>query len=169
LQIYSIKFLRLNIQDLLFFNGKKLLKFVIVLLSLFISAFSFKNGDLKLIQSTSEKWRSGINGGGSGTEFYIKIKINTNKKIVFDSLWVNNTWLPTFLSNTSKSISQAPITFAKKDTLILRASQLNSNQTNVLASSKKINGDGLLRYFVNGKVKYLLIKKIDSIKTNNRP
>lgn len=88
---------------------------------------------------------------------------------MFDSLWINNNWLPTFLSNTGKRISQAPITLAKNDTIIVRASQLNSNQTNVLASPKTINGDGLLRYFVNGKIKYLAIKKIETIRTNNRP
>jgi hypothetical protein len=164
-----IKQINSHIQALHCSKRNKLFKFIVVLLSLFVFSFSFRNGDIKLIQCTSEKWVSGIRGGGSGTEFYVKVKINTNKKIVFDSLWVNNRWLSIFLLKTSKSISQTSITFAKNDTIIVRASQSNSNQATLLTVPKEINGDGLLRYFVNGKVKHLLIKKIEPIRTNYRP
>jgi hypothetical protein len=141
----------------------------IIIVGFTLSAFSFKKGDLKLIESTSESWHSGINGGGSGTEYYFKIKIITDKKLVFDSVWVNNKCLASFLSSNNNTITQNPILFSKNDIVSLRVSDLSLSKTPSSVAPIKYKGDALLRYYLNGKIKYLIIKKIVPKQSINRP
>lgn len=148
---------------------KSFIQLVLIIVGCTLSAFSFKKCDLKLIESTSESWHSGINGGGSGTEYYFKIKITTDKKLQFDSVWVNNKCFATFLSSLDNSISQNPILFNKNDIVILRVSDLSLNKTPTSTPPIKYKGDALLRYYINGKVKYITIKNIVPKQNINRP
>ena len=134
-----------------------------------LSAIVCQQSNVKLIDASSKKWTSGLQGGGSGIEYYFKIKILTEQKIEFDSLWIKNKSLKTYLANKEKSISNGPISFSKNDTIVLRASDLNSKK-NAASSGFPINYNGaaLIKYFINGKSFYLQVKKIKEIQSVNR-
>ncbi|MBK9284753.1 MAG: hypothetical protein IPM51_10610 [Sphingobacteriaceae bacterium] len=142
---------------------------ILVALTFVLLAFSIIKCDLKLVGATSERWNSGINGGGSGTEYYFNIKINTAKNLQFDSVWVNGKCLPTYISNTSLSVSQNPVNFKKNETITLRASDLSLNNTISISKPVKYKGDALIRYYLDDKTKYLIIKKITPKESINRP
>lgn len=142
---------------------------VLVALTFALLAFSIIKCDLKIVEATSERWNSGINGGGSGTEYYFKIKINTAKNLQFDSVWVNGKCLSTYISNTSLSVSQNPVNFKKNDMITLRASDLSLNNTISKSNPIKYKGEALIRYNLDGKTKYLIIKKITPKESINRP
>ncbi len=148
----------------------RLLRVLLPLLVIFCCSFIPKKENIQLIDATYENWTSGINGGGSGKEYYIKIKILTENKIVFDALWVNNKSFKTYLANNRKYVSSAPITFTKNDTITVRVSE-NSSQTNIpkVKAPIRYKGDALLRYFINNKPYYLTIQKLQQIDSPNRP
>ena len=148
-----------------------MIKFTIIFAStcFLLFGFSLKQNNVKLVEATSEKWISGQNGGGSGTEYFMKIKILTDQKIVFDSLWFNNKSLPTYLSQTNSSISSEPVSFVKNDIVVVRVSDLSSSANKIIKPPLKYKGEGILRYFVNGKAFYLIIKKFKQIPSINRP
>ena len=131
--------------------------------------FSIKQSNIKIIEATSEKWTSGQNGSGSGTEYSIKIKVLSAEKIEFDTLWINNISLGTFLTQNSSAISSDPIKITKGETIIVRASDLGSANNKTAPPLAKYKGAGLLRYFVNGKAFYIVIKKFKPIQQTNRP
>jgi hypothetical protein len=141
---------------------KQFIAFLIFSCVLFFSSFTSKQSVLKLIDASSEKWISGINGGGSGTEYYLKIKILTAQTIKFDSIWMNDKVFGSYLANNKKSVSNNPTTFSKNDTVTVRVSDFSKNKTIKAKYPIKYTGAALLRYYVNGKIRYL---KIDSIKT----
>lgn len=151
-------------------------KFIIFILSvsLLIASFSsIKKSPIKLISASSESWSSGTNGGGKGTEYYIKIKILSSNKVEFDSLFINNKGFKTHLANPNKGITSAAITISKNDTVTVRVSDITFpnrpivSQNNI--STKKYKGEALLKYYNNGKVNYLVIKKICKTQSINRP
>ena len=133
------------------------------------SSFLCKKYAIKLIDASSQNWVSGIQSGGSGTEYYFKIKILTEQKIDFDSLWVKNESFKTYLANKGNGISGKPITFSKNDTITLRASDLSKKNNTTLKTPINYKGVALLRYFVKNKEYYLSIEKIKTIPSINRP
>lgn len=147
-------------------NAGRLL--VIVLFSTFFVSASFFKKDLKLLSANSETWSGGLAGSGSGKEYYFKIKIQTSKPITFDSVWVNNKMLPTYVSNNSLSISQEPIKFKYNDTIILRASERSLSPNPPYKSPIKFSGVATIRYYLDGKIKYLNVKEITNTKPVNR-
>jgi hypothetical protein len=124
-----------------------------------------------LISATSESWRAGIPGGGSGTEYYFKLKITTSENIKFDSAWINNKHFKVFIAKESVSISNEPIKYTKDDIITLRISDLNNQISESKKAKPPINYDGaaLIAYIVNEKSQYLIIKEIIKQKSINRP
>lgn len=131
--------------------------------------FSLKQNNVKLIEATSERWSSGQNGGGSGKEYTIKIKILSSAKIEFDSLWINNISLSTFLANDGPAISSGPKNISKNDIVIVRCTEINSVKNKTMKAPIKYKGEGLLRYFINQQPNYIVIKKFKLIKNTNQP
>ena len=125
----------------------------------------------KLLSAISENWTAGIPSGGSGTEYYVKIKIITTEKIVFDTLWINNTAFETFISKESTSVSDKPIQYSKGDIITVRATELKNQNIKpaTVIPPIKYNGAALIGYRINGKQEYFTVTEIKKQSSRNRP
>lgn len=140
-----------------------------------------KKNYFTLLDASYQNWTAGIRGGGSGTEYYFKIKIATDESIVFDTTWINNKALKINVSkNTVGKISNTPPVILQNDTVILRSSVFNPSkdsptykQDNTTVTNAKppieYTGSALLRYYVNSKPYYFIIEDIRKTEGVNRP
>ena len=113
-----------------------------------------------LLSASSKSWISGVYGGGSGTEYVIKITILTSKQLDFDSLWLNNSLLKLFVAQGS-SVSNMQINIKKGDEVTLRATDIHDKNTmsNIRPPFNFI-GEALLYYRVNEERKYYIVSEI---------
>lgn len=125
----------------------------------------------KLLTTISESWTAGIQSGGSGIEYYLKIKITTGEKIFFDTLWINNKAFNIFISKESSSVSSEPVKFGNGDIITLRATDLRNQYTKTVTVNPPINyiGAALFGYSINGKQEYFIVKEIKKQISPNRP
>lgn len=163
-----------NLYSLKIFLKDKFLPALKISAGIFIfllhTSFCIKSDYIKLIEATSKYSASGIKGGTNSTEYYFKIKILTEEKIDFDSLWIEKKVFNPFIANSKPSISNQAPTFFKNDTITLRVSDLQSkNSSSVATSPIKYKGSALLIYKVKDSSHYLVIKKIKIIQAVNRP
>jgi hypothetical protein len=124
----------------------------------------------KLLNATSESWTAGVANGGSGIDYYFKIKITTSSNIKFDTAWINNKAFEIYISKETNSVSSQPIKFGNGDTITVRVSDLknqNSKSVNV-NPPKKYDGAALVGFTVNGKRNYFNIKEIKKQTSPNR-
>jgi hypothetical protein len=123
-----------------------------------------------LLSATSQSWTSGIAGGGSGTEYYFKIKVNTADKLLFDSAWVNNKAFQVFISKETKSISNEPIKYGNGDVISIRISDIKNQNIKITNSNTipKFEGAALISFTVNDKIEYFIIKEIKKQNSPNR-
>ena len=86
-------------------------------------AQTIQSNPLQLYEATYNYWTSGIKGGGTGTEFYIKAISNSNQ-IGIDSLIIGNTTLKTISkSNSMDNYSDiGGVLYSTGDTIYIRAS-----------------------------------------------
>jgi hypothetical protein len=124
----------------------------------------------QLLHAAYEDWAAGIEEGGRGREYYFTIKISSSSKLRFDSLWVDGHAFPISVTKTRGPISNAPVTWKKGDTIILRASHMQQAGINTkrISPPYKFKAAALIRYYVNGKKRYLTINKIQKLQTPNR-
>lgn len=148
-------------------------KLLALIVYIFVSSFFYSSKRvIKEINSYSENWVAGVQGGGRGIEYYFNFKILTADKIEFDTLWINNKAFKTYLQNNKKTVSDKPITFSKNDTVVVRASEFVNERipTNQVAKAPiSYKGTALLRYTVNKKNYYYSIKKIIKKESIYRP
>ncbi len=125
----------------------------------------------KLLNATSESWTAGIPSGGSGTEYYFKIKISTTENIKFDTAWINNKAFEIYISKETNSVSSQPIKYGNGDTITLRVSDLKNQKSKSVNVNppKKYDGAALVGFTVNGKRNYFTVKEIKKVKSHNRP
>jgi hypothetical protein len=121
---------------------------------------SCSNKHFTILSATSTQIQSGINGGGKTIEYFFKLKINTDKLIIFDSVWVNNKVYPTYLASRSITISQEPVTFKNHDTIMVRVSQISQVNSIKIKPPIKNNAEAILMYYLLGKKQYYKINKI---------
>jgi len=124
----------------------------------------------KLLNATSESWTAGVANGGSGIDYYFKIKITTSSNIKFDTAWINNKAFEIYISKETNSVSSQPIKYGNGDTITVRVSDLknqNSKSVNV-NPPKKYDGAALVGFTVNGKRNYFNIKEIKKQTSPNR-
>ena len=123
-----------------------------------------------LLSATSQSWTAGIPSGGSGIDYYFKVKINTEEKISFDSAWINNSSFEIFISKETAAISSQPIKFSKGDNIILRVSEIKNKNIKKQNSKPPIeyNGAALISYKVTDKQEYFIIKEIKKQTSPNR-
>ena len=147
-----------------------LVNVLLIFAAVFACSFNKQKNDVSVVDATYENWTSGVNGGGSGTEYYIRIAILSSNNITFDSLWINKRSYKTYIANSGKGISSAPITFAKNDTITLRVSATNKVKSQRLSKAPiNFKGDALLRYHSNNKQCFLVIKKLTLVSNPNQP
>jgi hypothetical protein len=152
---------------------------LIAFLMIAIACKSVNNTDLKrisksdafsLLEATSQNWTAGIPSGGSGTEYYFTVKINTADRVTFDSAWIHDKAFGLFISKNVTSVSQEPVQFSKGDTITLRVTDLvNQNVTTVNSKPPfSFEGAALISYKVKDKQFYYLIKEITRLPPLNR-
>ncbi len=109
--------------------------------------FNEAKTNVKILSSTSQEWVAGIQEGGSGTNYELKI-ITYQKQIIFDSIWVNKCG-GKFIIVPSE----------KKDNLTLIANIHSSPEELKIKAPIKFKGEGLIRYTINGKKHYISISR----------
>lgn len=129
---------------------------------------TMNDNSFTLIHASSQSWTAGIPSGGSGTEYYFEIKINSSKGITFDSAWINNKSFPLFLSRENSGhsgVSNDPVTFVKGDSITLRVSDIthSSKVTSPAKPPVTYTGAALIGYKVNGKQLYYTVKEIEKL------
>ncbi len=113
-----------------------------------------------LLSASSKSWISGVYGGGSGTEYVVKITILTSKQLDFDSLWLNNSLLKLFVAQGS-SVSNMQINIKKGDEVTLRATDIHDkNAMSNIRPPFNFIGEALLYYRVNEERKYYIVSEI---------
>ena len=113
-----------------------------------------------LLSASSRSWISGVYGGGSGTEYVVKITILTSKQLDFDSLWLNNSLLKLFVAQGS-SVSNMQINIKKGDEVTLRATDIHDkNAMSNIRPPFNFIGEALLYYRVNDERKYYIVSEI---------
>lgn len=124
-----------------------------------------------LLSATSQSWKAGIPSGGSGTEYYFKVKINSFDNLKFDTAWINNRKFEIYISKETTAVSSEPIKFTKGDIITLRVSDIKNQNIKTENSSPPINFEGaaLIAYKANDKREYFIIKEIKKESSPNRP
>ncbi len=126
---------------------------------------------ITVIKATQEHWHAGVRDGGSGTDYFIKLLVNSSKTISFDSLWVANTRLKIrIVKNGSVLLNQTEIT--KGDTITLRSTLLkrgDSKPEPIVSPMSKGELQVLIQYYLDKKANYLLTPDLEEIKGPLRP
>ncbi|MCH8902696.1 MAG: hypothetical protein IIA45_02115 [Bacteroidetes bacterium] len=121
-----------------------------------------------VIEATFSKWVAGIEGGGSGTEYYFKTYITTREPIGFDSAWIAGAGFRIFIAREQGPVTNQEIQFTSTDTIILRVSAHDKIKQKV-APPFDYKGAALLRYSLNGIYLYHIIDLMKEVPSTNRP
>lgn len=128
------------------------------------------NDEIELLDANSQKWVAGIQGGGSGTEYFFKVVIMTDDQLEFKDLWLKNgLHQDIYLSRNQSSVSAAPVSIHKGDTITLRASILNDASQVLESAPIDFNGTALIGYFLNDSQQFQVVKTIGQLPIQNRP
>lgn len=129
-----------------------------------------KDEYFRLLSATSNSWTAGIPSGGSGTDYYFKIRVTSKEELNFDSAWIDNMALKLFVSKESGAISNDPVKFGNGDEIVLRISQLNNKNSKPELVKAPIPYEGacLISYIVNNTRKYYTIHEIEKVASPNR-
>ncbi len=129
------------------------------------------NDSFTVIKATQEHWHAGVRDGGSGTDYFIKLLVNTNKPISFDSLWVANTRLKVkVVKNGALLINHSEI--SKGDTITLRSTLLKRDDVKpetILSPITKDDLQVLIQYYLDNKGNYYLTNDLEEVKGPLRP
>lgn len=131
---------------------------------------AMKKDSFTVLTARAQDWTAGIPSGGSGTEYYFEVKINTSKPLTFDSAWIDNKSFGIFLSRESAAISTDPVQFIQGDTITLRVSDLNLPNSMDTPSKPPIGyaGAALIGYTLKGKPLYFTITEIEKLPSLKR-
>lgn len=130
---------------------------------------NIRSKDFILLESSLQNWVAGTPSGGSGTEYYFKLRINTSKELIFDKAWINNESFEMIVTKERSSISNEAIVFTKGDTITLRVSNLKNEKKTVSIPPIIYHGDALISYKRKNKDAFFTIKEIKTIDTYNHP
>ncbi|MEO8085852.1 MAG: hypothetical protein ABI763_03475 [Bacteroidota bacterium] len=119
------------------------------------------NHTFTLLESFSQEWVSGIQGGGKSTEYSFRMIVLTADKMNFDSAWISGNAFKVYLANTSKIISSRPVTFSQNDTITVRASHSSNSKPRIDSPPVHYSGAALISYRLNGSTHYYEIKSIE--------
>ncbi len=120
-----------------------------------------------LLEATSQRWISGVRGGGQSVEYNFKVLVNTNVSLRFDSVWLHNEKFPVKLLKNHRLIS--PTILQKKDTATLLISESiapaeHPSDTLITLAPMfppvNFEGAALIRFYAGREKKYLICKQI---------
>lgn len=117
-----------------------------------------------LTKATSQDWTAGTPRGGTGTDYYFDVVINTSQSLTFDSLWIDTKSYALFVSKESTGISSEPVSFSKGDKIVVRASVLsNKNHETSSVSPVPFTGAALMRYTIKSKQAHFIVSEIEQL------
>lgn len=127
-----------------------------------------KNPYFSVLSAQSEEFSAGRRGGERGTEYTLRVKIVSTKKIQFDSLWVGKKALTVYPARLRGPVSSAPVTFKKGDTIFLKATGPLESELPVTGRTPvAYKGSALVSYRVGGKRYYQVVSQFT--RQNNPP
>ena len=154
----------------------------VVLFSLTACVLSKNQGDKAdfiLIKATYQNWAGGTANSGTGTVYIFDIKIKTKKELRFDTVWVNKDPMKLKVRRLPNE-KDKPL--MKNDTITLRADvhrpsrireRLKIKPEAIADRSKKdskkipppfeYSGAALIRYYLEGEVKYFEVQEMKKL------
>lgn len=139
---------------------------LILLLVILACAGSFtarKCAPLVVADATKQNWVSGAPGGRTGTDYRIKILINTTEKTGFSNLWIGNENVPL---NIELFKPGTPESLAKGDSVLLTYNRVNNEPSADFAAKRvpiEYKGEALIECLIGGKARYYTVKKFREI------
>ncbi len=129
------------------------------------------NSYVRLLESWHEAWTAGIASGYNSLEYFFKIKIETDKKIMFDSAWLDKKSFAVFISKQAPVVSGKPMEYGPGDIILLRVSDIQDGHAHLSPTNPPHShpGEALIRFKTDGKLMYFSIDKIDKRYTPNQP
>ena len=117
---------------------------------------------VKIIEATSREWVSGVPGGRSGTNYIIKIYLSTNT-VKFTNLWIGKKSVPF----EEEFFSQNKHTAEEGDSILLTYNHINGLNDKGTSSRRRPphfnDGAALVGCLIDGKARYLTVKKIKKL------
>lgn len=124
----------------------------------------------QLLGANKQSWVAGVANGGSGTEYYFDIKIDTDRSIEFQDLWLKDgSKTDVHVTKKRSTISSTPVTFERGDTITVRASIFNGAPKENEPAPISYDGVALIRYSIDDDQQFLVIKNIIQLQSQNRP
>jgi hypothetical protein len=163
------------------FRMKYIWKLIYFLLVAFSGmAFMLPHPMIRVLDATSQTWTAGIAGGGSGINYALKVVILKNKKITFDSAWVNG---QAFKIQVIKGAVYNPNPVLNQhDTVILRFSDEHPGRIPVpgeapaqamakptVKQNFNVPGKIFISYFANNRKQIYTAGPIRKLEPENRP
>jgi len=123
-----------------------------------------KERPIKVIEATQHNWISGAPGGRTGTNYSIKVYINTSRKVEFKNLWIGadnvEFDIEFFSLDIPKKIQQGDsilLTFNK----VSGESSVNSEAMHLPIAYK---GEALIATTIDSKARYFIVKSFKRLK-----
>lgn len=136
-----------------------------ILAYLILATNSCQKTNIAFIESTSQNWSGGAAGSGRGVNYIIKVKADTGLKVTADSIWLNEKRLVVRLyrneSNdtiTLKAMEYFPDHQREKN-IRQQQSEFPDKESGKIKSPVPFKGVALLRYFIDEKEKYFIVKE----------
>lgn len=123
------------------------------------------------IEAGMEDWRSGIPGGGKGTEYRFKLVVKS-ADVRFDSVWMNNCAFKVAVSKRQTTVSSQQVTYADGDTIMLLVSDVISNnraKRDSVAPPISYTGAACLGLYAGDRRRFFVVTEIKKNKTIDRP
>ena len=132
---------------------------------------------VEVLGATSQEFIAGVPGGGRGITYRLTIKINTDRPVQFDSIWVAGRKLTI---RSDKAGQSGDLKSAKNDVVTLLASdykggpgkygrkeeeKLNMAPADPAKAPIAYKGAALLKYVVDGRVEYVAEPTITALPT----
>lgn len=138
----------------------------IAILLFFISCSAFaakKSNPIKIMDATKQSWVSGAPGGRSGTNYSIKVYVNTKQKLEFKNLWLG-------ADNVLFDVSL----YAQERQKKIQYGDSVQVSSNVITGEKKnpddrkrlpldYKGAALIECTVDGKARYFIVQEFKEI------
>jgi len=121
---------------------------------------------LQFMRATSQEWLAGVRGGGRGIKYDVRVKITTDKKVAFDSMWVSGKKLsikvaellkdPEFRFSNNYEISLVASFYLEPSNKNQGKEEYKSISTSdTIKAPLEYKGAALIKYSVADSIKYL--------------
>lgn len=121
-----------------------------------LARVSERRSDIILLDSYYEQNTPGYRTAPKSVEYYFKIKVTSNNRIEFDSVWINDKRYALFVSRLVGPISNEEFILKKKDSAMVRASTFSVSDS--IVPPIAYDGKALIRFYEGGQKNILLLR-----------